>query len=312
MKKRTKDVNVPSNIDFKDLAKLIAARMVFGLFLISAVIIFAVSWLVDKQMLNYEKTVTEMTENHLKAAVQTLAKLVSAEELDLFHTEEDTEKPEYQEIRERLKIFGDEYDVKFAYYWRDYGDGTLQYIIDSDPNPESQVGPGNIDPIEEEAAFNALSGIVSVTELGDYTLEWEDLLTAYAPVFDKDGNVYCVAGVDIEDEFIFTQRQDARRMKLLQLIAIPLAIVLAVLNMLLYRRKTRQIEAAHVKLQYFNNNLRRAFSTYLSDDVVEEIVSDPTRLKLGGIKRHMTVLFTDVKDFSRIGKLWLLNSWLIF
>jgi adenylate cyclase len=55
-------------------------------------------------------------------------------------------------------------------------------------------------------------------------------------------------------------------------------------------------------LQYFNNSLRRAFSTYLSEDVVEEIISDPTRLKLGGIKRDMTALFTDIRGFTRIAE----------
>jgi class 3 adenylate cyclase len=72
--------------------------------------------------------------------------------------------------------------------------------------------------------------------------------------------------------------------------------------MILYRRKAIQIEEAHIKLQYFNNNLRRAFSTYLSEDVVEEIVTDPTRLQLGGVKRHMTALFTDVMEFTRIAE----------
>jgi len=55
-------------------------------------------------------------------------------------------------------------------------------------------------------------------------------------------------------------------------------------------------------LQYFNNNLRRAFSTYLSEDVVEEIITDPTHLKLGGIKRDMTALFTDIMGFTRIAE----------
>jgi class 3 adenylate cyclase len=72
--------------------------------------------------------------------------------------------------------------------------------------------------------------------------------------------------------------------------------------MMLYRRKAIQIEEAHKKLQYFNNNLRRAFSTYLSEDVVEEIVSDPTRLQLGGVKRNMTALFTDVRGFTGIAE----------
>jgi adenylate cyclase len=48
--------------------------------------------------------------------------------------------------------------------------------------------------------------------------------------------------------------------------------------------------------------IRTAFSTYLSGDVVEEIIADPSRMQLGGTKRGMTAIFTDVKDFSVISE----------
>ncbi|MDR0300743.1 MAG: adenylate/guanylate cyclase domain-containing protein, partial [Treponema sp.] len=48
--------------------------------------------------------------------------------------------------------------------------------------------------------------------------------------------------------------------------------------------------------------IRTAFSTYVSDDVVKEIISDPSRLQLGGTKRHMTAIFTDVRSFSTISE----------
>jgi len=48
--------------------------------------------------------------------------------------------------------------------------------------------------------------------------------------------------------------------------------------------------------------MRQAFSTYLSDEVVEEVISDPARLKLGGVSRHMTALFSDVKNFTGIAE----------
>jgi adenylate cyclase len=48
--------------------------------------------------------------------------------------------------------------------------------------------------------------------------------------------------------------------------------------------------------------IRKAFSTYLSGDVVKEILSDPGRLQLGGSKRHMTAIFTDIKGFSSISE----------
>jgi class 3 adenylate cyclase len=128
------------------------------------------------------------------------------------------------------------------------------------------------------------------------------MITGYAPVYDREGNFYCVAGVDMSDEFILNMHNESRRLTILQLITLPISVLFAILNMLLYRRKAVQIEEAHIKLQYFNNNLRRAFSTYLSEDVVEEIVSDPTRLQLGGVKRNMTAIITDVRNFTRIAE----------
>jgi adenylate cyclase len=65
--------------------------------------------------------------------------------------------------------------------------------------------------------------------------------------------------------------------------------------------------------------IRKAFSTYVSDDVVKEIIQDPSRLQLGGTKRHMTAIFTDVQGFSTISEkldpeslVSLLNRYLTF
>ncbi len=43
---------------------------------------------------------------------------------------------------------------------------------------------------------------------------------------------------------------------------------------------------------------RHAFGHYLSVDVINQIIADPDKLKLGGEKKHMTAIFTDVKGFS--------------
>ena len=48
--------------------------------------------------------------------------------------------------------------------------------------------------------------------------------------------------------------------------------------------------------------IRKAFSTYVSSDVVKEIIADPSRLQLGGTKRHMTAVFTDLKGFSTLSE----------
>ncbi|MDR0443521.1 MAG: adenylate/guanylate cyclase domain-containing protein [Treponema sp.] len=48
--------------------------------------------------------------------------------------------------------------------------------------------------------------------------------------------------------------------------------------------------------------IRNAFSTYVSNDIVKELIADPSRLQLGGAKRHMTAIFTDVQGFSSISE----------
>ena len=48
--------------------------------------------------------------------------------------------------------------------------------------------------------------------------------------------------------------------------------------------------------------IKSAFSQYLSPKVIEQIIADPSQLKLGGEKREMTAIFTDVRSFSTISE----------
>jgi adenylate cyclase len=48
--------------------------------------------------------------------------------------------------------------------------------------------------------------------------------------------------------------------------------------------------------------IRGAFGLYLSPDVVEQLARHPELLKLGGEQREITVMFTDVRGFTRISE----------
>jgi len=48
--------------------------------------------------------------------------------------------------------------------------------------------------------------------------------------------------------------------------------------------------------------IKSAFSQYLSPKVIEQIIHDPSQLKLGGETREMTAIFTDVRSFSTISE----------
>jgi len=299
MDKDQKSAN--SNMFFERMSKAIGVQLTLGLFFISALMVLLVSIVVNVHLNHYVAMITESTQNHLKAAAQAAAKYVSVEELDRYHTVEDSKTQSYQDLKRRLEQFSKEYNVLYVSFLRQYDQDNFQYIVDNDFDPKTIVGPGTVKPIQDIARA-ALSGNVTATDLGNYNESWEGLLAGFAPVYDSDGKFYCVADVDISDKIILDMRRYSLIMTILQINALTISVLFGILNSLLYRSKAKQIEEAHIKLQYFNNNMRQAFSTYLSEDVVEEIISDPARLQLGGVNRHMTALFTDIKGFTGIAE----------
>ncbi len=48
--------------------------------------------------------------------------------------------------------------------------------------------------------------------------------------------------------------------------------------------------------------IRQLFSQYLHADVIRELTDDPSALKLGGERREVTVLFSDIRGFSTIAE----------
>jgi len=60
----------------------------------------------------------------------------------------------------------------------------------------------------------------------------------------------------------------------------------------------RQREAAEIRSRF----IRETFGRYLSDEVVENILETPAGLKLGGEKRTLTILMTDLRGFTSIGE----------
>jgi adenylate cyclase len=73
--------------------------------------------------------------------------------------------------------------------------------------------------------------------------------------------------------------------------ALALLSTYILVSLFTYMREERQRTYIH-----------RAFDRYLSPELVKRITDDPGQLELGGQERQMTVLFCDIRGFSRISE----------
>ncbi len=74
-------------------------------------------------------------------------------------------------------------------------------------------------------------------------------------------------------------------------VAIATFLVYAVLTYLNYMREERE-----------RRQVRGAFSQYMSPALVKQLADDPSKLKLGGEMRDMTLLFCDIRGFTTISE----------
>ena len=59
---------------------------------------------------------------------------------------------------------------------------------------------------------------------------------------------------------------------------------------------------AQAQLEKANRLIRKTFGQYLSDDIVDAILESPEGAALGGEKRFVTIMMTDLRGFTAIGE----------
>ena len=240
------------------------AHFVFLMFFITAALMLFVTVVISIYINRMERAVEESVQNHLLIAAQAAATFITVEELDLFHTAEDMQRPEWDSIKARLEGFAEKYRVLYVYYWR-YGDGRIQYIIDNDEGDE-MVSPElfydiDEDPATAEAVPIIMSGEIWASNLGTYTTSWENLISGLAPVYNTDGTVYAAAGVDISDEVIITQRNNILVMRTVLIISFIISVASGFIGMWLYRKKAFQSDSANKAKSQFLSTMSHEIRT---------------------------------------------------
>ncbi|MEL7673959.1 MAG: adenylate/guanylate cyclase domain-containing protein [Chloroflexota bacterium] len=72
---------------------------------------------------------------------------------------------------------------------------------------------------------------------------------------------------------------------------------------LIARIETRlRAKAITDDLRAQGEELRRTFERFVGPEIVEQLMEDPTHVKLGGVETVVTVLFADLENFSRVAE----------
>lgn len=58
----------------------------------------------------------------------------------------------------------------------------------------------------------------------------------------------------------------------------------------------------HLQLRAAYRFIRETFGRYLSDEIVDSLIDSPEGLKLGGEKRHLSIMMADLRGFTSIGE----------
>jgi signal transduction histidine kinase/CheY-like chemotaxis protein len=258
------------------------------------------------------RTMVHNIRHRLMASSKLAARLVTAEELEQYQTIEDMKKPSYQELRRKLRDFGEEMDILYVYYERPVG-SKLQYIIDNDFNHETRVGldtPPYLLNEEDSWMFSALKdGQTVCSEYKQYMEGWEGLMTAYSPIFDRDGKIAAIVGTDIDDTPIVMAFRMIYILTISQIVIVIMVFIYSLIGILNSKKEAVKANAANVAKSNFLSQMSHEIRTPLNAimGMGELALYSDTMSKiheyLKGIKQagqNLLLLIDDILDFSKI------------
>ena len=232
-------------MNFKTESKL-SPRLMATMFVFSCAVVLLVSFYSRSTASFLTVEMEKSIQAWLKETSKRGAEMVTLEELETYKKPEDMNLPGYQNLRRKLIDFAADSGVLYAYYLRPLGGDKFQYIVDNDPD-ESTIVNLNTPPTDiskTPGLPEALLGHVSSAGLGSYMSEWGGLLSAYAPIFDPQGRVAAVCGVDINDEMIVSAEQREKFLAILIIVAVIIVLASGILCLTGYKREARAAREA--------------------------------------------------------------------
>ncbi len=273
--------------------------------------------------------IREGIRERLRDIVALSVEYIDAEKHAVLQTVDDEEKPEYSELQSVLRRTRDNSkDIRFAYTMRKNADGAIIFVVDAEEKEEDRSKLGEIYEQSTVLMDDALTGKTGVVaEKNFVTDRWGTWLSCYAPIIASDGSVEGILSIDMSAEKVVAyERKYLSTVIWLSLgISFIVALIglyisgqiskpLTILEQDMERIERFELDEAPpvvsriteiIKIENAVNNMKnglRSFKKYVPAKLVADLIRLQQEAVLGTEKKTITVLFSDIKDFTSISE----------
>jgi Methyl-accepting chemotaxis protein len=175
-----------------------------------------------------ESTIENTMGHMTKDIVQSVNTIIDPDNFATLKTAEDMNTDTYILLRQKLYDLKKTMGLQYLYTMKKQEDGKYIYVVDGFKDGDKDASLlGDVEDELSDKTKASFEGVGSY-EL-NYTKEWGWLLSAYAPIKNKSGEVVGVIGADFNADYMVDQLAQAKqKMAIIVLIIVIISILMAV------------------------------------------------------------------------------------
>ena len=196
-------------------------RITFQIVIVNVIVLLAAIIILGIVSINQStKSIKILIENRMLDLSNTAAAGLDGEYLSNI-TEADVGSDKYNSQLKYISVFRDNTELEYIYVMRPAGGNDYIYTVDADLEDPADFG----DPVEYTDALGSAGAGYADVDNEPYEDEWGRHYSAYSPIFDSNGNVASIVGVDFSAAWYDEQiAEHVRKVVLLSVIIIAISV----------------------------------------------------------------------------------------
>ena len=274
-------------------------------------------------------------QSRLRTAATTLSHEIRPEAVLALNVADDRQMPEYRELTDLFRrVAADEPQFVSIYVLRPTERPNILFFAADFVIPGRTTAATVGEEYDARQAARLKEGFLRPTVESEFTTDrWGTVLSGYAPIRTADGKVVALVGIDVAEDDVARMKSDVRKVTfgIFGFAALCLGIVAWFVGGNIRRplgqitNATTEIAAGKLETRVHIRRvdefgilgrhldemaaglgereiIRATFGRFVSEDVARFVLSTHDGTDLGGEERIVTVLFTDLANYSTISE----------